>query len=200
MDAITLLKRDHRAVEALFKKFERTGESAHKQQRKLVDEMIVELSRHAAIEEALLYPAARSALQDEDDLVLEALEEHHVVKWILRELERLDAGDERFCAKVTVLMESVRHHVREEEKELFPLLRKRMEPSLLKQLGQSLERAKALAPTRPHPRSPDEPPTNWLSTPMAAMVDRGRELAAGLVKAGAAKVRGKRGQASPLHS
>ena len=172
MDAIALLKNDHKTVEALFKKFEKAGERAHKTKRQLVDKIIEELSVHAVIEEQVLYPAAREAIPDEEDTVLEALEEHHVVKIVLSELEKLPAEAERFDAKVTVLMENVRHHVKEEEQELFPALRKALGRSRLLELGEAMERAKKVAPLRPHPAAPDEPPGNIVAGAGAAVVDR----------------------------
>ncbi|HEY3450637.1 MAG TPA: hemerythrin domain-containing protein [Myxococcales bacterium] len=176
MDALTLLAQDHKAVDRLFKRFEATDEDDSKLRRELVDRMIAELSRHAAIEEALFYPAVREAVPDEEDQVLESLEEHHIVKWTLDELRNLAPDAERFEAKVTVLMENVRHHVQEEESEVFPKLRKALGPVRLRQLGDRLTRAKKLAPTLPHPRSPDSPPANLVTLPIAAAVDRGRDF------------------------
>src|SRR5438046_1399028 len=117
VDAIALLKQDHKEVKALFHRFERLGERAHKSKRKLVDRIIEELSTHAFLEEELFYPEARQALDDGEDTVLEAVEEHHIVEWTLSELQDLDARDERFDAKVTVLIELVREHIKEEERE-----------------------------------------------------------------------------------
>ena len=122
MDAITLLKDDHRSLERLFKRYEQAGDRAFVEKRALVDRIIEELSRHAAIEEQLFYPVARATVPGTDDIALESLEEHHIVKWVLSELERMDPTDERFDAKVTVLIENVRHHV-EEESEFFPKVR-----------------------------------------------------------------------------
>src|SRR6476660_9794778 len=119
MDAITMLKDDHKAVEQLFKRFERAGDNAVAEKRRIVDSIIESLSVHAAIEEQLFYPVARATVPKTDDVVLEALEEHHIVKWVLSELERMSADDERFDAKVTVLIENVRHHVKEEETDFF---------------------------------------------------------------------------------
>ncbi len=175
-DAIKLLKDDHRQVERLFKNFERAGSGAHKTKRRLVDQMIAELSQHAAIEEEVLYPAARRALASHDDQVLEALEEHHLVKWELRELDGLAPTAERFQPKVSVLIENVRHHVREEEGELFPLLRSELGRKRLLELGEALRTAQRFAPTRPHPRSPDEPPGNLLPNTVAGAVDKARDL------------------------
>jgi hemerythrin superfamily protein len=163
-------------VEELFERFEAASEKALKLKRKLVDGMIAALSQHATIEEEFFYPAVREAFsKDDEGMVLEALEEHHIVKWTLNELLDLPADAERFDAKVTVLMESVRHHVKEEEGDLFPKVRKVMSAADLKMLGAQLVLAKKGAPTRPHPRSPDSPPGNLVAAPMAAVMDKGRD-------------------------
>jgi hemerythrin superfamily protein len=175
-DAISLLKSDHRSVEELFTKFEGAGPRALKTKRSLVDRMIAELSVHAAIEETVLYPAARAEVPDTESEVLEALEEHHVVKWELSELEGMSAEDERFSAKVTVMMENVRHHVKEEESTLFPALRKHLSRMRLVELGEVLQQRKALAPTRPHPRGPDSPPQAVAVDAVAGALDKARDL------------------------
>jgi hemerythrin superfamily protein len=171
-DAIALLKADHRTVEKLFRAFVKAGDGAYRTKRKLVDDIIRELSVHAAIEEQFLYPAVRREVSGAEHDVLESMEEHHVVKWVLSELEPMDPKDERFDAKVTVLIENVRHHVHEEEHELFPEVRDAMGRKTLLDLGAKLAEGKRLAPTRPHPRSPDEPPGNLLVGAMAGVVDR----------------------------
>ena len=84
--ALQVLKDDHRSVEQLFAQFEQLGPRAHRAQEGIVKKVIRELSMHADIEESVFYPAVRSAL-DENDLVLEALEEHHLVKVTLMELD-----------------------------------------------------------------------------------------------------------------
>jgi len=160
MDAITLLKNDHKTIEKLFKQFEKSDSSDTSARRKLVDQIIEELSVHASIEEQVFYPAVREDVPDAEDEVLEGLEEHHIVKWTLSELEDMDPSHERFEAKVTVLMEGVRHHVEEEESELFPEVRKALGRKRLGQIGDALELAKTRAPTEPDPRGPDEPPGN----------------------------------------
>ncbi len=172
MDAITLLKQDHKAVEKLFRQFEKA--TAPAQQRKLAQKVIAELSVHAAIEEMVFYPAVRDRVPKEEDTVLEALEEHHVVKWVLSELEDMKPDHERFKAKMTVLMESVRHHVKEEESELFPQVRKEIKRKELAELGEALEKAKKTAPTKPHPRAPDTPPGNLVAGPTAGVMDKAK--------------------------
>lgn len=182
MDAITLLKNDHRTVEKLFKRFETAGERAFVKKRQLVDQIIEELSRHAAIEEQLFYPVARLTVPGTDDIALESLEEHHIIKWVLAELETMAPEDERFDAKVTVLIENVRHHVREEEEDLFPKVRDELGRRALTDLGEALATAKKLAPTHPHPRSPDSPPGNLVIGAAAGVADKIGDTVSGLAQ------------------
>jgi hemerythrin superfamily protein len=172
MDAITLLRNDHKTVEQLFKRFEKAGDRAHVEKRQIVDRIIEELSVHAAIEELVFYPVARATVPDTEDIALESLEEHHIVKWLLSELEDLDPAHERFDAKVTVLMENVRHHVEEEESDFFPKVRRELGRTALADLGQALADAKKSAPTHPHPRASDAPPVNAVVGAIAGVVDR----------------------------
>jgi hemerythrin-like domain-containing protein len=175
-DAIALLKQDHREVELLFKRFEKAGENAHRTKGQIVGQIIEALSRHAAIEELVFYPAVRREVPKQESTVLEALEEHHVAKWLLSELEALDPAAERYDAKATVLIESVRHHVKEEETELFPKVRQRIDRRRLVELGAELRDAKRRAPTHPHPRSPDAPPANLLVGSAVAVMDKARDV------------------------
>jgi hemerythrin superfamily protein len=150
VDAIVLLKEDHKKVNGLFKEFEKGKEDADAAtKRRLVDQMIKELTTHAYIEETIFYPEARAAVPETEDHVLESVEEHHVVAWLLKELQNLDPKDETFTAKVTVLIENVRHHVEEEEKEWFPEVRKAMGRNRLAELGEQMDAARSDAPADP---------------------------------------------------
>jgi len=184
MDAIRMLKDDHKAVEQLFKRFEKAGDRAFTEKRDVVDRIIEELSRHAAIEEQLFYPVVRATVPDTDDIALESLEEHHVVKWVLSELDAMDPREERFDAKVTVLIENVRHHVDEEEQEFFPKVRDELGRTALEDLGAAMATAKELAPTHPHPRSPDTPPGNLLVGTAVGVVDRVGDTVSGVAQGG----------------
>ncbi|WNG41222.1 hemerythrin domain-containing protein [Archangium violaceum] len=175
MDAIALLKADHKTVETLFRKFEQAGRNARKLKRKLVDQMVRELAIHAVIEEQVLYPSVRARAEALEEDVLEALEEHHVVKWLLKELEDLPPEAERFDAKVKVLMENVRTHVKEEENGLFPQVRKAFSPQELRDMAEALTLAKRASPTRPHPRAPDTPPGNLVAGAVSAVLDMGKD-------------------------
>jgi hemerythrin-like domain-containing protein len=151
-----------------------------KAQGDLAARIIEELSRHAAIEEQLFYPAVRETFPDDAEYVLEALEEHHAAKSLLAEIDRLSPTHERFRAKLMVLIESVERHIEEEELTVFPELRRAMGRKQLAELGRALEAAKATAPTTPHPHLPDEPPLQpWSAWP--------REWSIWLVRRGRAR-------------
>lgn len=191
-DAIALLRDDHRLVKELFKDFRKAGPRAKSSRRRLADKIIRELSIHAGIEETVFYPRVRAVVKADDE-ILEALEEHHIVKTTCSELERMDASDERFGAKMAVLMENVEHHIREEEQELFATVRKEFSRSELVEMGDEMRAAKRVVPPRPHPHAPDEPPANLaasaLTTPVDAavtgvrqVVKRTRRAVAGVVQ------------------
>ena len=182
MDAITLLKDDHKTVEALFKRFEQAGDRAFVQKREIVDKIIEELSVHAAVEEQLFYPVTRATVPAVEDVALESLEEHHIVKWVLSELDKMDPEDERFDAKVTVLIENVRHHVKEEEGEYFPKVRDELGRNALADLGTAMAEAKTSAPTHPTPRAPDEPPGNLVAGMTAGVVHRVGDTMSGIAQ------------------
>ncbi|MER5734896.1 MULTISPECIES: hemerythrin domain-containing protein [unclassified Streptomyces] len=149
MDGIVLLRDDHKTVEKLFKEFERAGDDDRARKREIADQVIRELTAHTWIEEQVFYPAAREAAPETTDHILESVEEHHAVVWMLSELDGLDPSDERFDAKMTVLMENVRHHVEEEERDWFPEVRKAMGRNRLLELGDRMEEARKNAPASP---------------------------------------------------
>ena len=122
-DAIALLKEDHRTVSALFEEFEKADEE---EQSSIAQRVCQLLTVHATIEEELLYPAAKEVFDDEEetDLVNEAEVEHASAKELIAKIEGMASDDEHFKATVTVLSEYIKHHVKEEETELFPQLKK----------------------------------------------------------------------------
>ncbi|SAK97510.1 cation-binding protein [Caballeronia temeraria] len=124
-DAVQLLTDDHRAVQKLFDAFEKVEKDDLDAKATLVRRACEELTVHAMIEEELLYPAAQEAL-DEDDRpdVEEAYVEHFLVKVLIEKFAQLKPGDRGFDATFKVLTEMVRHHIEEEESDLFPKLRK----------------------------------------------------------------------------
>ena len=115
-DVFEMLKTDHRHVQDLFTKFEDADKRAR---ASIADETLTALEVHAALEEELVYPAVAEVIDDEE-LVNEAKEEHHVAKLLIKELRKMDAEDEGFSTKFKVLGELVGHHIEEEEGEMFP--------------------------------------------------------------------------------
>jgi hemerythrin-like domain-containing protein len=123
-DAIALLTAEHRQVSAMFKQFEELGERAKASKKKLADQICTALRVHTQIEEEIFYPAVREASKDLEDVVDEAVVEHASAKDLIEQLEAADPEDDLYDAKVKVLGEQVEHHVGEEEKEMFPKVRK----------------------------------------------------------------------------
>jgi len=139
-DAIALLKADHRAVEELFEKFEKATASERK--RKLAEEICLELSVHAEIEEEIFYPACEGKV--DEDLLKESYVEHDGAKVLIAEIMNGGPSDEFYDAKVKVLQEEIEHHVEEEEKRLEGLFAQARKADLdLDELGQQLASRKA---------------------------------------------------------
>ena len=139
-DAIALLKADHRAVEELFEKFEKATASERK--RKLAEEICLELSVHAEIEEEIFYPACEGKV--DEDLLKESYVEHDGAKILIAEISKGSPDDEFYDAKVKVLQEEIEHHVEEEEKRLEGLFAQARKAELdMDALGQDLAARKA---------------------------------------------------------
>jgi hemerythrin superfamily protein len=174
-DAVDILVEDHRRIEDLFTRYEASTNADAQTRKALVDEMIRELSMHAAVEEQYFYPAVAKSVADGKDLVDESLHEHQEVKDVLAELDDMGADDSGFDERVHRLMREVRHHAGEEEDEILPKLREAVGESRMMEIGQQLEEAKKISPTRPHPNAPNAPPGNMVAGPIAATVDRIRD-------------------------
>jgi iron-sulfur cluster repair protein YtfE (RIC family) len=173
-DAVELLTADHAEVEGLFVQVEAGGAGLDD----VVQAIIRELSVHAVIEEQILYPAMRQALPDGETLVQEAIDEHQQVKEDLSAIERADSPTER-DPLLRQLIADVRHHVEEEETELFPKLRASIGSVELREMGGKLASAKKMAPTHPHPHAPNTPPGNIVGGAAAAVIDKARDALRG---------------------
>jgi hemerythrin superfamily protein len=141
-DAIKLLTADHREVKGLFDDYQELvdADASADERQALAERICAMLTVHATIEEEIFYPAAREALDDED-LLDEAEVEHASAKDLIAQIEDMDADDDLYDAKVTVLGEYIDHHVQEEEGEMFPMCR---ESGMdLAELGLELETRKA---------------------------------------------------------
>ena len=145
MDAIALLKVDHKKVKELFARVEALGDTAHASRKKLFQAIDRELSAHAEVEEKIFYPAFKGRTKrntEQSDEVLEAYEEHANVKAMLNKLAAIPSGDETYNAKLQVLGELVKHHVKEEETQLFKQARQLLDKEELMDLGKAMAKAK----------------------------------------------------------
>jgi hemerythrin superfamily protein len=145
-DAIALLKADHKNVKELFEKVEETGDRAKAQLQRLGDQICQELTVHTQIEEQIFYPAVKERTQrghkEEKDQVLEAYEEHAAAKKVIEDIQATDSGDESYKPKITTLSELIDHHVKEEEHEMFPSVKKLFDEEELIELGQRMSELK----------------------------------------------------------
>jgi hemerythrin superfamily protein len=117
LNALEVLEQDHREVEEWFDEYEKLDDDDRKAE--LAEKICLALKVHAQLEEEFFYPQARQATKD-NELIDESLVEHAVVKNLISEIEAMDVGDELYDAKIRVLGEMVKHHIEEEEEELFP--------------------------------------------------------------------------------
>ncbi len=134
VDAVELLKGQHREMEELFDRLEKASGGEGK--RKLFTEIADKLAIHATIEERDFYPAVKA--KRTEDILLESLEEHLGIKRVLADLLAIDVGDDTFDAKAKVLKEQVEHHVEEEEDDLFPKVKKLMDKETLIAIAQQM--------------------------------------------------------------
>ena len=141
MDAIALLKADHEKVDSLFSQLEETTESAEKTREELFTKLKQELDLHAHVEEKIFYPALKES-EETRDITMEGIQEHHVVKVLLRELDAMGVGSETWTAKLKVLKENVEHHVEEEEGDMFKKARAVLSKEQLEELGTLMEQEK----------------------------------------------------------
>ena len=144
MDAITLLKNDHDKVKKLLTELETTTERGVKTRSDLFATIKGELMVHETIDEEIFYPELK-AHPKAKDIVLEGVQEHHVVDLLMAELESLDVSDETWGAKAIVMKENIEHHIEEEEGEMFKIARSVFDKTELEDLGRRMEQRKRSA-------------------------------------------------------
>lgn len=178
MDAIELLTRDHRAVEELFSQFDGGDDETR---RSAAEGVIRELSIHAAIEEEFFYPMVKKEVPDAAGMVDHGIEEHQEAKQVLAKLdETIDKSHTKaYAEKMQRLQKLISDHVEEEENELFPKVREGLTKTRLNEVGTLMNKAKAAAPTRPHPNVPANPVVQATAGKAAAVVDRMRDAVTG---------------------
>ena len=145
MNAIQLLKEDHKKVRGLLAELEATTPRGIKTRTQLLATIATELRVHSKIEEEIFYPAFKAAGEksDDDKMYFEALEEHRAAgELVLPDLENTEPGSDKFSGRAKVLKELVEHHADEEEKEMFPRARKLLSAAELTALGAQMEARK----------------------------------------------------------
>jgi hemerythrin superfamily protein len=144
MNAITLLENDHRTVERLLDELEPTTERAVKTRQELFGRLKTELTVHEIIEEEIFYPTLKQHPRAKE-IVLEGYEEHDVVDTLMGELAHLDVEDETWGPKCRVMIENIRHHIEEEEGDMFQKARQVFDRAELEDLGQAMDSRKTEA-------------------------------------------------------
>jgi len=180
-DVIEILEHDHREVEEMFAELESlrgaSTDEARSRRKDLADQVTIELVRHSVAEEILVYPKVEDQVSKEE--AEHAREEHAQAEETLKRLEKLDADDPAFDDELATLMGEIRHHIEDEEDQMFAQMRQVMDADELRTLGSRVEAFKKVAPTRPHPSVPNEPIPRTAAGPAASLFDRMRDLATG---------------------
>ena len=180
-DVIEVLEHDHREVEEMFAELESLSgastEDAIAWRKELTEQVTIELVRHSVAEEVLVYPQVERKVSAEE--VEHAREEHAEAEETLHRLEKLDADDPAFDDNLATLIGEIRHHIEDEEGQMFAHMRQVIPADELRKLGARVEAFKKAAPTRPHPNVPNEPLARAAAGPAASLFDRMRDLATG---------------------
>ena len=180
-DVIEVLEHDHREVEEMFTELESlrgaSNEEERERRKELAEQVTIELVRHSVAEEVLVYPKVESEISEEE--AEHARDEHAEAEETLQRLEKLDANDPAFDDELATLMEEIRHHIEDEEGQMFAHMRQVIDEEELRTLGKRVEAFKKVAPTRPHPNVPNEALPRAAAGPAASFFDRMRDLATG---------------------
>ncbi len=152
-------------------------EDAIARRKSVTEQVTIELVRHSVAEEVLVYPKVEAKVSAEE--AEHAREEHAEAEESLARLEKLDPDDPAFDDELATLMQEIRHHISDEEGQMFAHMRQVMDPEELRTLGGRVEAFKKVAPTRPHPNVPNEALPRIAAGPAASLFDRMRDLATG---------------------
>lgn len=176
-DVVDVLTTDHHEVLDLISQIHASTDP--EQKRDMADTVISELVRHSVAEEMYVYPAMRDHLPDGDEAVEHDTREHKQLEATMKKLEGDDSGSMEFTQHLAELETILRDHISDEENDQFPQLRARVPHEQLVEIGQKVEAAKKIAPTRPHPASPNNEVFHKLVGPGVGLVDRLRDKISG---------------------
>ncbi|MBO0771135.1 MAG: hemerythrin domain-containing protein [Actinobacteria bacterium] len=181
-----VLSQDHEEVKKMLSELEQgptaaagASEQDLARRKALAEQLVIEESRHEAVEEMYFWPAVRDKLPDGDRLADEATRQEQEGKEVLDKLGKLEAGQPEFEQLLGQFTEDGREHIGFEETQVWPGMREALSPQEANELGDKLEQAKKTAPTRPHPRTPPSPAALKGAGPAAAAADRVRDAATG---------------------
>jgi len=169
---IESLKDDHNIIKHLFVRFENEKHGLEK--KKIVNEIIRQLSIHSSVEERVLYPSVSIFLKGASGVNMadHAVEDHHALWKLMDELQSMDHANKQFDKRVHDLIKSTTLHMQEEEQNMFPALASALTGRHVEEFGLKVERARSFALTKPHPYLPNRPPINEKLTPIVHLVDK----------------------------
>jgi hemerythrin superfamily protein len=176
-DVVDILTADHKDMIDLLSQIEQTIDPG--QRRDLADTVIAEVMRHAVAEEMLVYPAIEEHVPNGKEEVEHDKKEHDEIVQLMKRMEDVDSADPSFMELVRELERTLSHHANDEEMEQFPKLRAHIPQDKLVDLGEKVQNAKKLAPTRPHPSAPHSELFHKTIGPGVGMVDRLRDKLSG---------------------
>jgi hypothetical protein len=177
-DFVSVLVKDREEMKEYFRELEAATDAETR--REVADKLTAEVARHSVAEEMYVYPTAREVLPNGDALIEEEIEEHAEVEVLLKKWEGMDGDDPGFMTTYVQIRDGLLHHIDEEEEpKLFPELQRALSVEQQQELGAKITRAKKLAPTRPHPAAPDQPPLNKVLGVPTGIIDRIRDKMSG---------------------
>jgi len=174
LDVVEIIIMEHRLVDALYERFQ--SERSDKERQGCAHNIIKLLSIHSVCEEAALYPWMKKNLPEGEKLVNHAIKEHQEIKDDLYALDSSSLGDAGYEAKLARVMKDTQHHVEEEESDLLPTIKRKASKEELDYITQQFISAKSMAPSRPHPSAPTEPPQNKVVAAATMPVDAVRDM------------------------
>jgi hemerythrin-like domain-containing protein len=180
-DVVDLLSADHREFDRMFRELEqlrgRSDEESLRRKRELVDDVTIGLVKHSVAEETQVYPRVEKQVDKEE--AEHSKEEHAEAEETMKRLERLDPDDPEFDTAVAQLVGEIRHHVEHEESRMFTELRASFSHDELVEMANKVEAVKKIAPTRPHPLTPNEAGVRTAVGPVASLLDHLRDAVSG---------------------
>jgi hemerythrin-like domain-containing protein len=185
-DAIEVLRRDHEEVKQMLAELERgpvaasgADENQLTLRKRMTEQVIIEESKHEAVEEEYFWPAVRQHVEDGDRLADHAVEQEQEAKHVLDRLDKLDATEPEFENLLSEFIGAAREHIDYEEQQVWPKFRQALSAEQLGDIGAKLEQGKKMAPTRPHPNVPPSPGILKSTGPAAAAADKLRDKVTG---------------------